>query len=290
MLVLCYHKVNNCINDDWNQITVKQDVFFEQMRYLKDNFKLCSTNDVALGKENIAITFDDGYEDFYVNAFPIISEMNIPVTIFVTTGNIDSENEDWCNELSNRIVTAKDMESMCFLNHSFEMQSLEKRLQTNRQVFKLLKSMNNRDRESAIAQLNAIVHNTPLPRPHYKYLSSEMLYSLSKSNLVTIGAHTVTHPSLASLLPEELDYEITASKNRIERIIGRTVDQFAYPFGGQTDYDEEVIKTLIGKGFKLAFTTSRKQKTPNNLLYEISRVCISENDMYSFVEKINSRL
>jgi len=44
------------------------------------------------------------------------------------------------------------------------------------------------------------------------------------------GSHTVTHPDLRSLGPEQIDYELGYSKEAIEQELGAQVDSFAYPF------------------------------------------------------------
>ncbi len=49
------------------------------------------TNAVAEGKKIVVLTFDDGYESVYSAAFPILSELNIPATIFLNTAFLDSE-------------------------------------------------------------------------------------------------------------------------------------------------------------------------------------------------------
>lgn len=85
LVVLTYHS----INPDY-AFSVKPKDFEEQIRYLSTNFNLINLETIdSLGKENkrdfIAITFDDGYEDNYHFAFPILKKYNIPATIFITT-------------------------------------------------------------------------------------------------------------------------------------------------------------------------------------------------------------
>jgi peptidoglycan/xylan/chitin deacetylase (PgdA/CDA1 family) len=47
---------------------------------------------------------------------------------------------------------------------------------------------------------------------------------------IRFGSHTVTHPDLRSLGPEQIEYELGYSKEIIEDKIGAIVDSFAYPF------------------------------------------------------------
>lgn len=46
-----------------------------------------------------AVTFDDGYENNYTHAFPILKELNVPATIFLATKYLDTNNpfpfDDW---------------------------------------------------------------------------------------------------------------------------------------------------------------------------------------------------
>jgi len=94
--VLMYHSVAD--NDVF--FTVKTKNFAKQMKCLKDkkynviNLKelinlLESNND--LPKKTVVLTFDDGYQDNYNNAFPILKKYNFPATIFLVTGLVNQE-------------------------------------------------------------------------------------------------------------------------------------------------------------------------------------------------------
>ncbi len=85
LIILTYHSVNpNYL------FSVNPKEFEKQVCYLVKNFNLINLEDFnSLEKEKretlVAITFDDGYEDNYLYAFPILKKYNIPATIFVTT-------------------------------------------------------------------------------------------------------------------------------------------------------------------------------------------------------------
>ena len=93
--VLMYHKVN----DQWpNPITVPTAVFDEQMSLLADlGYHVVSLEQVRdhylagapLPERAVLITFDDGYLDNLVNAFPILSKHGYPAVIFAPIGFLD---------------------------------------------------------------------------------------------------------------------------------------------------------------------------------------------------------
>ncbi len=48
---------------------------------------------------------------------------------------------------------------------------------------------------------------------------------------IHFGSHTVTHPDLRSLGPDQLEYELGRSKEVLEDRLGLPIESFAYPHG-----------------------------------------------------------
>ncbi|MBI3627198.1 MAG: polysaccharide deacetylase family protein [Candidatus Sungbacteria bacterium] len=95
VLVLVYHSVRD---DDWFYSVSPAD-FQRQIKYIKEQYHPVSLADVCqyakgiklLAHRSIAVTFDDGYEDFKTNALPILEMYQIPVTLFVSAGVVDAK-------------------------------------------------------------------------------------------------------------------------------------------------------------------------------------------------------
>lgn len=92
--ILLYHRVEDVQNDP-HKLCVGKDNFYNQIKFLKENFNIIPlaklAQDIRNGQvENntMAITFDDGYADNLYNALPILQEYNVPATIFLTAGYI----------------------------------------------------------------------------------------------------------------------------------------------------------------------------------------------------------
>ena len=94
--ILMYHSVG----DNSHFFTVRPKEFAKQMHYLKsNNYNVLSLAHVVadlnagrpLPTHSVVLTFDDGYEDNFSNAYPILKEYNFPATIFVSSGLIGVE-------------------------------------------------------------------------------------------------------------------------------------------------------------------------------------------------------
>ncbi len=73
---------------------------------------------------------------------------------------------------------------------------------------------------------------------------------------VTIGGHTVDHPSLAKLSDEEARREIVGGLDRIEAMTGSRPRHFSYPFGGPRDVSRRDVALVRSLGLDVAVTTS----------------------------------
>ncbi len=95
--ILMYHAVRDERNDT---LSVSPENFSRQMAFLrKSGYSVISlgtlVEEIKKGNtfisKTVVITFDDGYEDNYVNAFPVLAKYNMPAIIFLITGYIDGQ-------------------------------------------------------------------------------------------------------------------------------------------------------------------------------------------------------
>lgn len=89
--ILMYHRIDDTLDRDI--LCVTPFAFSLQMTWLKEEgfnvldpqTALMKLKEGTLPKKSVMITFDDGYEDNYKNAFPILSEHGFPAAIFPVT-------------------------------------------------------------------------------------------------------------------------------------------------------------------------------------------------------------
>ena len=100
--ILCYHSVCDLpeTKDCMDTLNVSPTVFDQQMAFLsKNGFNVITMDQFIDYKyenrkyppKTVIITFDDGYRNNYINAFPILEKYNLKATFFVVTGDIDSD-------------------------------------------------------------------------------------------------------------------------------------------------------------------------------------------------------
>ena len=239
LLILTYHRVYDS-SADYEYLGVSRDVFESHIKFVKDNFKVVSTQEgidaiyETKSKEiYAAINLDDGYMDNYTNAFPVLKKYSIPATIFLTTDFIGKNHIFWWDKVFNIVTFVKSSRP-------------ESGVETDR-IDKVLINKNEDEIESFIRDMEK--------RYGYKenHITCPMLGWAEIKEMAGSGisfeAHTKTHKNLCLLKDREVMEELTGSKNAIETGLGKEVIGFSYPFG---IFDQR-IKDLVKKaGFRYA--------------------------------------
>ncbi len=92
--ILMYHRVADLAGD---RLSVKPTEFIRQMDFLRERgYRIIPLSELpsALTSSSspaVSLTFDDGYRDFYDNAFPILKERRLPAAVFVITGLMEGK-------------------------------------------------------------------------------------------------------------------------------------------------------------------------------------------------------
>jgi hypothetical protein len=85
------------------------------------------------------------------------------------------------------------------------------------------------------------------------WMTWDMLRQMRKAGM-TIGGHTVNHPVLARMRPEQQQAEILGCARRIEAQIGEPMLYFSYPVGGRRSFDATTRQCLREAGVRCAFS------------------------------------
>lgn len=251
-LIFMYHRL---VPQQGKGITVED--FEQHLIFLRQNCEIVTLNDAIQGvnqnkrgKLKVAITFDDGYDDFYSLAWPLIKKYNIPATLFITTGFINKAVWLWPDKIDYILKHANCYSAKLdgFGDFEFSHESTSKAWHQLGD-YCLLKPWFERDQ--LINQLaNALEVEIPQsPVEGYKGLTWDQLKEMSDQGL-QIESHTVTHPILATLKQEELQQELCSSKKEIETKLSRPVNIICYPNGLPRDISIDVEVQSKDCGYK----------------------------------------
>ena len=95
--VLAFHGVTDGANPVLNnKLHIKQEKFYEIIKYLNKNYDIFNINELinynySFKKNKIFLTFDDGYKNNLINVAPILKELSLPWTMFVSTYHINEQ-------------------------------------------------------------------------------------------------------------------------------------------------------------------------------------------------------
>jgi peptidoglycan/xylan/chitin deacetylase (PgdA/CDA1 family) len=95
-------------------------------------------------------------------------------------------------------------------------------------------------------------------RPNY--LDRNELRMLSEQGM-EIGSHSLSHPFMTALSPEEMKREAFGSKKYLEDLLGTSVESYSYPYG---DVNARVRDTVAQAGYSIACGARRGSNTPGS--------------------------
>ena len=294
ILTLLYHRVNT-IDNDINLLAVSPEHFREQMEWLKKNYPIVRFEDDwnLSTEDSVCITFDDGYMDNFTNALPVLKELRIPATVFVSTGTMNTRQEFWWDDLERNIYAGNKRRNPVFeledelFSYSWEVNTYEQQEELYKTLHWLMYNKISIDqRENWMGQLYKWNGWDKNGREQNKPCQTKECLSQDIS-LITIGAHTIHHPSLAYLGAAEQEYEIVESKKMLENQFGQSVLTFSYPFGGKGDYTNETIEICKKAGFVKAASNYPGIWTNSCDPYQIPRNIIRDWKIKEFVDNVN---
>ncbi|WP_419195798.1 polysaccharide deacetylase family protein [Ensifer adhaerens] len=210
----------------------------------------------AGGAPIACFTLDDGYRNNLEHALPVFVRHHAPFTVFVTGGFVDRTHTLWWETLADILATNEALR----FDFGRGAETLPTQAAAEKQVAfsRVAAFIHGRDEAAAIASLNAaaIAHGVdPLAITERLTLDQAGLRQLIESPLAGLGAHTISHRSVARLSGEDARREISQSAERVEAIAGRRPTTFAYPYGDAPAVSARDHRIVADLGFALAVTT-----------------------------------
>ena len=251
--VFMLHRIDAAGDCDGHSLT--PGILADHFRYLKQHrYNILSLNEYVQALLNhkdtfktIVFTVDDGYRDFYLNAFPVFREFSYPATVFVTSDFVERKLFFWWDAIEYALSKATSREiDLGFMGQG------KKPIVTPRQrddvaarITRHCKKLPNVDKLKLIDQLvdKLGVDISNQPDENYEPLRWEEIQEMSKHK-IDFHPHTKTHPIMSRVSLEQKREEVRVSKELIESKLNTRANIFCYPNGQWDDFDEETISEL----------------------------------------------
>lgn len=287
--ILAYHRVvadiKKAENESFYGLVVSGETFRRHCEMLHKAFDVVSLETAMYflsGERKVkrplaAITFDDGYLDFYEETFPVLNEFGLPATVFLPTDCIGRDKPLAHDRIFWLLKQA--FEKNIPLENALKKAGMDERQARDfaaaRNHLKLTEAMvylPNELRERVIAELEKTLGDFGGYPGEYRLLNWEQVREMSRKG-INFGGHTANHVVLTLENEKAMEKEIFASKRELEQQLDRKIVSFAYPNG---EYNAKIRQFIANAGYKVAVTTERRINRQGADLLALGRISLCE--------------
>lgn len=233
--ILCLHRVSDESSLCWPPLPTKT---FERLcQYWSKNYNVTDFRSLADNNANkkptLILSFDDGYRDFYENAWPLLQQYGLKANMNVVTASASGGTPIWTQRLNNAFdaLWEKGVNKPLVLTNGSTIRpgiSKQQLYRENLKLFLFLCRFNAAERQTVLDELT---EQFQIKEKETPFMSWNQIIDLHKSG-VEIGSHTCTHDLLTNIEDaDQLSDELRNSKKMIEQKTGSPVRVLAFPNG-----------------------------------------------------------
>lgn len=297
--ILLYHGVCPADTPDgifnYRRKFITPEAFEKQVRWLKNHFTILPVptiiellkSDKRLPPHTLGITFDDGYENIYKYAFPVLKALRIPTTIFITTDLVEKSEPLWFDKLEYALGHTTLAHLKLTLGRTSQILSLgtyAEKCRTDSFLREYMKKVSTEEQKLLLKSIIDITQKnlkTVFATSPYQGLTWNEIQDMQRENF-TFAAHTSSHPILSRMQRDTTEREIIDSHNLLARRLGKELKIFAYPNGQEQDFTPEIISFLKESGFSAAFTTIAGKFKSAGDPFQIPRLTLDGSNDFRF--------
>lgn len=223
--------------------------------------------DGTLPDRAAAVTFDDGTHNLLTHAAPVLRELGVPAAVFLATGPMGTRELLWPDRLWHAFAetTRPQVDLSASGLGILSLRSDIERVQAREATIEHFKTLADTERisavESLVTELGGSADRTDGP---FQLLSWDEACSLAGDGWVTLYPHSVTHPILSRCDDAKVEFEIEESCRAVTINTGHRPTVFAYPNGGEHDFDGRARSALRRNGIRWALATANGYAGPES--------------------------
>lgn len=245
-----------------NELCVGPKAFEHLLIWLKKHFDCVPLMDILQPgtqrseRPKVTLTFDDGWRDNAVNAFPLLQKYQVPASIFLSTDFIGSRQRFWWESIGETLWGSHGGKARHHLIECLQQVGrplpvlmddldIQRRSLTLMHYLQSLKTL----APQALSRLTDECPEESLPQA----LDWQQVRSLEACGLVRFGPHGASHAILTGLDDQRLDAELSRSRDALLNGCNRPLPVYCYPNG---DHDARVRQHVADHDFAFALSTS----------------------------------
>jgi peptidoglycan/xylan/chitin deacetylase (PgdA/CDA1 family) len=239
--IILYHGI--CVNDHtrFNNIFLPLDTFREHIQFYKEHFNIISLDDYYQqrfreDRFNICISFDDGYANNYKYVLPLLEELEVPASFFITAIRDCGYDILWNDFIG--IISKYGPEELVFENEVFRKKRFSRYVSTknNIDLKEMLRSGGFNIKAAMMESLYPLVpfRKNKSEEDYWLQMTEKEISDLSSSRWATVGCHGFYHNDLSKIDIDDAELEMIRSKKYLEKIIGKEIKAMAFPYGAYT--------------------------------------------------------
>lgn len=276
LLILNYHRIGDpqLTEYDPGLYSCSTEEFGWQLDWLKHRFPIVTLHeavDIVHGRStpsrtSVLITFDDGYRDNYVEAFPELRKRNLSATFFLPTVFVGSHSLPWWDEIAYMVKQARGPRLKLAYPEpeEFDLTGGD-RLAVLFDVLRIFKRATMIDTQRFLDELAAAT-GVERPGEHSErcFMNWDEAREMQAAGMC-FGSHTHTHEILGRIPYQRQVEELRTSRRILETELGREIDTLAYPRGRMSSFSEETFAALRETDYKTAFSFYSGINKPGNI-------------------------
>jgi len=221
------------------------------------------------GDHRCHITVDDGDKSFYEIILPVLTRRRVSASLFVSPDVCAQGSNYWFQEIGG--YKEEEVKKICASVLSVQSERLAKY-----SIDAILKTMSI---EGISEVIGAYQKRTGTPvKPSYN-ITVDNLRDIDTLGLVSVGAHTMSHPILQNEHKMRAEYEIGESIGELAALLKHEIQYFAYPNGIRgLDFGQREETLLRKRGIRLAFTTESRHLSPRENMMRIPRIQVGDRE------------
>jgi len=219
----------------------------------------------------VCFTFDDGYKDNYELAYPIFKKYNVPFAIYVTTDFIQGKGILWWYLLE-KLLLNNDLLVLSD-GTTYNVETIDEKSACFYEIRSRLSKVMSNNAQTVFEELFKGYLFSMDSMTKYLIMNEEQVEELASDSICTIASHGVSHSYLANLSSEQLLYELSNSKLKLEELTGNDIFHFAYPYGQYNDY---CLKAVENCGYKTSVLAWGGAVRKFESVYKMNRVLVVE--------------